>query len=392
MNLDPEYVRAGGKLLPGFYSAQDGQSGTSYPALEVTKDSPEVLLFRLPPPITYRGRVLDGTTGKPMPGAFVIAHSEDRGEGLLRLKDEDWAGLETLPAGTAKDNRALNPLRNHYSFRSLVRTDEQGQYEIREPASLRSSSLMAFARNRLPCFQRTTTLARTPEDKSPLADLPLFPAARVTVQPVTQTSESVAPEWEFPAEGQPEWLARLNALVRGPASGPQIGRPNLLQTNHPQTLFVPAGVRLTLTIRAPYNDRLSTARVDKPIQLPPGGALDVGQVTFEPALSVALRVTGPDGKPVSGVPLRRIYFPDDRWSVACTTDSDGLARFYVRKNSHGYFSVPNILPSSFVRAHPGRATIPFQIEATVPAEPLSIPLTASQVQALPGRPIADIPR
>ncbi len=383
--MDPVYAREGGKLLPGFYTARSGN--LEYLPIEVTKDSPEMLLFRPPPPMTYRGRVVDGVTGKPMPGAFVINHMGGA-EIFATLKDADWAALEALPAGPTKDAPALNRLRNNFFFRALLRTDDQGRYEIREPVSANVSGLLAFARGRLPCSVNTANAGRTPEDKSPLCDLPLFPAARVTVQPVCPANVSTTTDWELSPEGQPEWFDRFKAVFQGPMAGAQIAARSWLSPNQPKTIYVPADVRLTLVLHAPNNDELCSARIDKPIQLPPGGDLNVGQVTFEPALPMTVRVTDPAGKPVPGVPVRRMVLPSDTWSPAHLTDADGLARLHVPKNSHGYFSVPDLLRTGYVRTHPGRATIPFQIESTAPAQPPTIPLTAAQVQALSGRPPA----
>ncbi|MCY2931876.1 MAG: hypothetical protein NTV86_20755, partial [Planctomycetota bacterium] len=382
INLDSAYIREGGKLMPGFYFAQIGN--LEYLPVEVTKDSPEVLLFRLPPPKIFRGQVLDGATGKPMPGAFLVTEMSETDQILATLKEADWTALEALPANPPANTPGLAALRSRYYFRSLHRTDDQGRYEVVVPPTDRVSGLTAFARDRLPCSYNTYW--RTWEDKSPLPNLPLFPAARVTLESVGQGS-SITARWELDPEATPEWYGRLSAFLETPPAWAQIVQSRRLQANQPHTILVPAGVKLTLALHTPTDDSVCTARVAKPIQLPAGGSLDVGKVTFEPALAINVRVIGPDGKPVEGVLVRRMYLPAETWARSSATDSNGLARFHVQKNSHGYFAVGDSLPVNYVRARPGSGIIPFEVGEAVPKEPPTIHLTADQTQTLPDRQI-----
>ncbi|MCY2930795.1 MAG: hypothetical protein NTV86_15115, partial [Planctomycetota bacterium] len=241
LRLDMDYLRQGGKLVPGLYTAVSSNSSASYLPLEVTKDSPEVLLFRLPPPVTYRGRVVDGVTGKPMPGAFVIAYGAlDRERGLAMMTDADWKGLEALPPNPPRDAPALDLLKRYYVFYTVGRTDEQGRYEFIERRESKFTGLLAFARDRLPCSFDTANSGRTGEDKSPLCDLPLFPAARVTVQPLGESPMAIDLAWEFSPEGQPTWFDRFMSFYQTPPPGARIVAHYRLRTGRSAPVYVPA--------------------------------------------------------------------------------------------------------------------------------------------------------
>ena len=54
-----------------------------FKGLDVTADSPERLVFRIEQVKTYTGRVVNGITAEPMPGAFVVATEQCNGQSSL---------------------------------------------------------------------------------------------------------------------------------------------------------------------------------------------------------------------------------------------------------------------------------------------------------------------
>jgi hypothetical protein len=381
IGLDSEYVRAGGRLLPGRYAASQTMSNTTYVPLEVADDSPETLLFRLPPPLTFRGRIVDGVTGKPMAGAFVFSCTSIGRNNLAMLTDQQWRQLEGLPANPSPKDPALRCLVAHFHFQAIARTDDQGRYELLQPAGDRFEILGAFARDRLPYRYSTGKLAPDGDRVVAVPDMPLFPAASVVVKPVASGVFGVLPRWRFAAGGQPEWLERLS---NPPQEEGRVDQDRWLRLNEVQPCPVPAGVELTLELLTPYDEQLCDATYEKPIRLAAGGSLDIGEVVFARALRVTVRAVDEAGKGVEGVPVRWMYEGTNTWSLAHNTDADGLARFFAVPNSRGKFGVPDF-PRRGTEQIIDEPQVAFEVGDKAPAEPWVITLTPAHIQKLFGR-------
>jgi hypothetical protein len=384
VRLDARYAKEGGKLLPGRYTAKRGPSGTEYLPLEVTKDSPETLLFRLPPPVTYRGQVIDGATGQPLAGVFVIGYdSTVMNNGLAQLTDEDWKQLEAMPANPPLDAAGVKRLQKHYGVQAITRTDDQGMYDLVQPVDQKFYGLISFARDRVPYTHRTYKL--TPNDKlvATVPDLLLFPAARIMVKPVVEGHASVSPKWLLAAGNQPEWYGRLKASSHVGSSEGHVEYVHWLRLNESQPIYVPADVELKLIFETPYDEQLCAARCDKVIRLAAGKSTDSGEVTFAKAFRATVQVVDQAGKGVEGAAVRRMYEGSNTWSVAHNTDKGGLVQFFVERNSKGYFGIADLLRGAPVLAPDAPLTV-FEVGDEAPVKPLLITLTPAQIKALLG--------
>ncbi len=382
--LGAGYVKEGGKLLPGHYVATRNPGETRYQPIKVAKDSPETLLFRLPPPVTYRGRVVDGATGEPLAGAFVFGFSGHMSHhSLAQLTDEDWKQLEAMPANPSLDVAGVKCLKKHYGVEAITRADDQGRYDLVQPADGKFYGLVACARDRVPYTQRTYKLA--PNDKliAPVPELPLFPAAKVIVKPIIQGRASVSPKWRFAAGNQPDWLARLKASSRVGRAAGHVEYVHWLRLNEAQPVFVPANVELKLHFETPYDEQLCTGKCDKVIRLAAGKSMDIGEVTFAKALHVTVQVVDQAGKGVEGAAVRRVYDHNNTWSVSHNTDEKGLAQFFVERNSKGRFGISDLLPGS-ARNAADAPLAKFEVSDEAPVKTLIIRLTPAQLKALLG--------
>ena len=382
VGLDRRYLADGGKLVLGTYRAWDGRTNVEFLPLTVTKDSPTDLVFRLPAPVTYHGRVVDGITGKPAAGAFVMGYWSHGHNNLALLTDAEWKDLEALPAAQTHDHAALKPLGRMYAVRAVTRTDPAGRYRITEKPAQPFGGLIAFARDRLPYGPDMRALPASDDvHQVAVPEVPLFPAAKVVVEPVWNGQYgSISPLWLIDEQDQPEWIGRLRAACR---RGGGIQYVHWLKPNRPQAIYVPAGVRLRLRFETPYDDKWSDATCDKVIQLDTGKEISIGKVTFSPGVALSVQVVGPDGKGVEGVAVRRMYKGTDSWSIAHNTDADGMAWFHADPDSAGTLGISELLRGeAFPRGL--RPDVPFQVGRDAPPAPFRITLTAEQVAKLLG--------
>lgn len=85
-------------MIPGKYVATHFLNGRTvqYLPLRIDENSPEELTFQLPKATVYRGRTVDGVTGKPM-GRVWAAATKGRGRAnLAELTDADWNQLRAV--------------------------------------------------------------------------------------------------------------------------------------------------------------------------------------------------------------------------------------------------------------------------------------------------------
>jgi len=384
--VPPRYVTEGrGKLLDGTYHVQGPSS--RYLPLKVGADSPETLTFRLAPPVTFHGRVVDGVTGRPIAGAFVMGWSGTAHNNLAMLTDEQWDALDDLPAAPGLDHAALKPIRKMYIVQAVARTGPDGRFELVQPLGKQFYGIMAFGRDLVPFRMRTFSLKVGADHRAAAADLPLYPAAKVLVRPVLKVEDprrnvSVSPRWRLLKHGQPKWVARFRQALPYQSAG-EYEYIHWMKLNQRQPLYVPAAVLLKLALETPYDDQWTTATIGRVIHLEQGESLDLGEVGFRRALRVQVRVADKNGDPVEGAPVRRLYDSGGAWCVAHNTDAKGLARLYVDANSTGKFGVRGLHDRTAKK--PPETAVRFKIGKTVDAsKPYVIRLTDEQVRLLRG--------
>lgn len=386
--LDKRYLTEGGKLANGFYSALlvPGEN-VRYMPVEVTDTSPEQLVFRLPPPLIYRGKVIVGETNAPLAGAFVFACQAIAHNNFALLSDEDWAQLEELPANCSAKSPEAAVLGKLYSFSALTRTDERGCYEVSLPPGQKAYNIIAFARDRLAFSQRILELIPDTQRPAELADLPLFAAARVLVRPeVGNEHVSIGHDWAIQDDEQPELAAKILKLNRRYSGDRNFERLHWLKENEQQALYVPAGVRMKMVFLAPYHEKWMIVGGDESFVLQQGQTKDLGVLNIVPAARIVISVIDEQGRPVEGIPLRIMLDGSNSWCVAHNTDAKGMATFYAPCGSAGNAAVIDFPNRSDPAGKAPNLTVKFQAaKDAAKINSFKIGLTAQQIELLLGK-------
>jgi len=274
---------------------------------------------------------------------------------------------------------ALECLGRLHTVDAFTHADAQGRYELPQPADRKFYGVIAFARDRLPYTFSVRDDKGDDNGRVAVPDMPLFPAAKVIVKPVAEGHLDVSPHWIFDrGEPQPEWLGRVSTSLDDKGHVAQV---YWLDLNNAQPVYVPAGAALRMSFGTPYQDRVCGARCETLVRLAVGKSQDLGEVTFAPALPVAVRVVDRAGKPVEGVPVRRMYDGAKGWSVSHNTDEQGVAHFYVEPHRKGRFGVSELLRGEAANAA-GAPRGAFDVADKPPAGPLVITLTPAHIQKL----------
>lgn len=400
VEIDQRIVLEGGPVHRGrYWASYESEAGSrvSWRHLIVTDDGPDELTFRLPPPVVYRGRVVDPVTGQPLAGVFVGGYQSVTQKTFASITDEEWSAAEKLPQTPAIDDKALKPFLQVNGFSQIVRTAQDGRYELRQPRETRFYGIAAFARSRLPIRDRVFP------GRNEIADLPLFPAAKIRVRPVPPSAAEVqlgmgsfggspVPSgvtlfWSFPKAAQPPWTGTFRKLTSERVHC-TVGRPyQAIPVNRESLRFVPAELPVQLAFEA-GDDARWLPRNPRPLKLAKGEIYDLGALTFAPALRIQVQVVDASGKPVAGVSIRKLLNRGEEqvWTIGRETDANGLARFHGPRNSQVSFQVaPDILAPGDSRKH-----FAVRVNTTTkefpPREPVRIRLTAEQIQTLFNRP------
>lgn len=377
--IEMRQALSGIRLAPGTYHAQrHSQYGTiEYQPLEVTESSPEVLTFLLPEPKTYEGRVVDGATGKPIPGAFVIGQYSSGSGSLAMLKPEQWQTLYRINRTDDLDSEQIKILKQIFGARALVRAAKDGSFSITETVDRPFYGLVAFSEDTIPYKISQYEYRDRETGEWQKRDFPLFKAATVTVRVhCDQKGTSTIPDWRPEAEGQPEWYDRFRQALN-PLHG-YFGYNSWMLKDQQQPIYMPAGIRLKLRLSAPYEKEFAYVTLPEVFDLKPGENRVLEDVTLPRALPVQVRVLDPQGKRVEGAPVTRMHDDDNGWCVSHNTDEQGLATMYVNPNSTGRIRV-----GDFNRRDPEikMAFASFDVGDT-PPDPIDVTLTADQYQAI----------
>ncbi|MGE5293788.1 MAG: carboxypeptidase-like regulatory domain-containing protein [Solirubrobacterales bacterium] len=344
LSLQYDDWKDGVPLVPGRYEAsmRTPHEECRFEPVELTQDSPEELVFRLPAGVTYYGRVVHGITGQPMPGAFVLAMSSTCSD--MRLEDltaEQWAALHKLENNPTVENEALAPLRKIYGFVKAVRTDATGVYGVALEADESFYGFIAFEQGYLAVMQRKHSLTADQTGFTEVPPIGLFPAATVVVETSADKEHlSIMPTWQIDETTRPEWVQELLAVDNGQES--HLECHGWVKPNARQRIHVPAGVGLRLTLETPYDEEFCPIPIEQPICLARGQTADLGQFTFELAVPVQVKAVDSDGHALEGIPVHPVRIQPDGvpcWGVPHITDDQGIARFHVPPNSTGSFGV-----------------------------------------------------
>jgi hypothetical protein len=254
----------------------------------------------------------------------------------------------------------------------------EGRYELTAPLGAEVYGLIAFARDRLPYKYRAAGAKAEQDGEMNVPDLPLYPAAKVLVQPVLPEGRaSVGHRWLIAKEDQPDWVTGFRHSIESRRL--LFERLSWLKLNEKQPLYVPAGLRFELNFSTPYQDEWSVIGPKKTFLLEPGEEADIGDLTFVASPRITITVLDDEGKPVEGIPLRRNPEGTRSWTIVHNTGANGKAGFFVPSGVSGTVAVRDFPDRDAPEAKQPNVSVSYQIgEDGKQVEPCVIRLTAKQ--------------
>jgi len=326
----------------GTYVARmgEGQNQRFLGPIEVTEDSPEVLVFKPHALSRCRGRVIDGITGEPLRGALVTA-----GRSLKVYADssevtpEQWQEIHTLPLNPSLDDPNLTPILNIiHNAEKVVRTDEKGHFEMSLPVGNRRLSMFTFEQHYL-CTE--LGISGSQGAVAPIENITtkLFPAATIIIEPnVPDKVDDRHLKFRYWGDHDidPAWLDSVVAGERDGricATATEVLRPQDIRSIH-----IPAGLDLKFTFHFPTNSKWCPI-ILRDIKLEQGQTLNLGRQDFQPAIRVLVKIVNSAGEPVPGVTVSH-HANGMAWSSGLPISNEkGIASLHVPPNSSGEFAV-----------------------------------------------------
>jgi len=373
--IDGTGLQSGVVLANGTYRGQMqliGDHGSfagslSFEPIEVTEDSPVELVFRLPQHgVTVRGRVVHAITKAPLAGVFICSDGPD---GLCEdFSSRQWKILEALPNYPTVEVMASDEVSGILHDTTLVRSDQDGDFELVFGPGREFSRVNVWARDYLPYMYLTRD--NTPNDDGviELGSVPMFPAAVITLSVTSENpQDDYVPNWKVDEPAPPEWAEPILTCV------PQQNLWSVFDNgwrsvNTLERRYVPAYVPLAIEIMSSsrkYYDYV----IPHQIQLTQGQELDLGSYELKPAVEVPVHVADENGQPYEGAPVR--VKTDSAWHVPVNTDANGIASIRLAPNAKGVFAV---LSATFKEGvDPVVASTPFSLQDGIVEEsPYSI--------------------
>ncbi|MHC4646995.1 MAG: hypothetical protein ACYTBJ_15980 [Planctomycetota bacterium] len=372
-----EQWKDGGRFPLGTFTVS--HKNLRFEHVAVTAESPERIVFKLRPERLYQGRVTHGVTGEPMVGALVIAAGKcQRQNNLAYVDSEEWDTLhklrdQVLP--TDEDfQELLRPLRIHCSINGLVRSSEEGRFEIALPNNVKTLRIAALEENFLPFYAPIGWAKQDEHGDYELPDLKLFPAAKVVLRPVFAIDPNhplslrvpgfplMGPDWFIDKEKSPAWADELLAACceqadEGIYRGYELAVVKIQGDYRSHRLLVPAGVSFRLNLRSLNNIEWAPITVGDGLMLEQGQLVDLGRHKIVEPFGILVEVLNSSNGPVEGIPVvvSGGYDP-----AVSNTDEEGVALFDFVGYSKGEFIVEH-KGENYPQAPKLRQSIPYEI-------------------------------
>jgi hypothetical protein len=270
----------------------------------------------------------------------------------VNLSKLDQSVMHTLPANPSADDENLAPLREIYNFDEIVRTDEDGRFEINFRPGGQYCELVVFQENYLSVQRKVPESKYTTNRRIEFPVTRLFRSAKVTIGAIAENQSPVIEvSWYVNKEESPPWVGGLLSIEDDPETHFAHHRWN----KNPQTLPVPAELNIEIQIRAKWDRRWCPLTVDQPIYLMQGQTLDLGQLALQPMVMVAVIIVDSIGEPVEGVPVKWTADGSPA-SPVYNTNEDGITWLNVPPHSRGSFVVDAQMHKQRLQE-----TLPYQI-------------------------------
>ena len=342
-SLPKRCIDNGGLIPYGTYYASlfMGINNIELIPIEITPESPEVIVFKPKAPLIYTGRILDGSTKQPLSDTLIASYEGSKQKTFVMLTDEDWEILNRFDLDEQSRQAAYKCIGELCSFETMVRTNEQGYYWLELEAGKTTHSLVYFKKDYTP-FRVPVHILKS-ENGEPIVihDVYLYPSATINVIPVvipvTDTSMginpqnkhySIMPRWVIDPKNNPQWALDMIPWINWKYQNDgQFVYDDWMEANSSNLVLVPADVNLKIQLRTPYDDELDDIVIPVDIKLGPGEYKDLDEWQLAETKLFYIHVTDTSGNPVEGLPLRQVVAKNS-YGVTHNTDKNGDTTFY----------------------------------------------------------------
>ncbi len=360
-----QFLRAR-EFVPGAYSATGLWDGKYYTfgVVDLTTQRPETVVFKTigvrATRVTYQGQIVHAVTGEPIWGAIVGGSIIARRWDASRLESRQWDALKALGPNPDPNDPAFTPLRAPSDapgpeVSGYAITDREGRFRIQveQSSSFTGNTLWVLARDMVGMRQQLIAsippdasgqgavqnrLRFAPDEKG-VVTLPVLkvpPAATIRIHPVLPGARPEAGplmlrlSWRIDPNKVPEWFPDMRtSAATGVSMFPQLP----LEPNVDQTMYVPAGVDLTLMM-IPTGRQVTFLPLSfGTMKLQPGEVKTFGRVECPKGVQIAVKVVDPNGDPIGGIVV--FYGDDLAFSRSSQTDATGVAKLAVAPRSSG---------------------------------------------------------
>ncbi len=352
----------GGKFPLGTYQALiPGTKPLKFEPIEVTEDSPELLVFKVRPGTIYSGQVVHGITGEPMPDAIVMSIRDGFYNDVSLLEPNQWDAICSVGPELDPQEPALAPLKEAFKFKKITQTDPKGSFDISFRPGEIGVRLVAVKKDYLGAAQKLSYFMPADEIKTKtsefeaaepdgdgcitLPEMKLFPAGTIVIEPNVPTEaeeaghDEVRLHWFTDPDDNTFWLSDLWATPKNNKGGYLFYKYDLL-SNEIETAYIPAGLELTMRVYILGESRWGPIIIPG-IKLDQGQVLDLGRQDFQPALKVLVKVIDSASEPVEGVAVR-ISNNISPWLIFMQgpiTNEKGVVLINVPQYSKGEFVI-----------------------------------------------------
>lgn len=314
--------------------------------VELTAESPQQIIFRIGNDVTYAGKVVDGITGQPVAGAFIMATGDFEND-FSSITAEQWVALHELPTYLAGDEPALDLIRKICDFERITRSESDGTFYLSFGPSDKFYQLIVFAQDCLHFAHRRDLCEPDQYNYVQLPESRLYPAAKLRIELYAEVKERNSPVvswWYIDEDNNPAWVEEFQACCSGPDSFTHLQRH--LEVNMPQVIQVPA--QMNVQLRLVYIDSGGGKMFWCPVytevfNAAQGETLNLGQYrAFEQEMPIYVEVVDSAGNPLEGIGVAHSDTTGAYFGQTHITDATGIAQFTVPPYYKGEFSVGNI--------------------------------------------------
>lgn len=349
--------RNGLKLPPGTYSADDDlYKKYDFEKITITTQPPsETIVFHmkaLENNMKVSGQVKYGKDSTPVNQAFVIlaGHGFPPPNNFAQITPDQWKLINELGTNPDINDAALKPLKKVWNFSEIIRTNENGQFELQVGSiGYDRSSIKIFKQGYLPIIRQLTRDTRqeqkiiTQDDLLIIPDIRLYPSASVIFKPIfEQEIKNISVRWQLSDNTEVEWFddfCEYKSQPRGPFDADRRALPNEIYY-----CTIPAEINIYLWLIPNGHNRKDSPWLapifSEIINASQGQIIDLDVLAYPSEIPVFVKVIDSSGNPLEGIAIsngetnNKLYFGQRHIS-----DANGLAKFLVPDTFEAAFMV-----------------------------------------------------